>query len=218
MILEQTLLTHVWGLCTNRKVRVSKRTANLRLAQLKSNSLYWHTTIWLLVLKSSSLPIKFAVRTENLSQWDQVPLSPLNLAARSDYCPIFWHRYFWGRGHWNKPFYVDLECHSNLPWPWTSAIFKSKAITYDYGLHIVDAANITHHLKFENFNELIPTSITELFSNLMYSIALVFFGIVILFLCYKLYMFYSKKIHSKLQSALPQWDQSGKNVQRLKII
>jgi len=29
----------------------------------------------------------------------------------------------------------------------------------DYGLHIVDTADIAHHLKFKNFNEPIPTSI-----------------------------------------------------------
>ena len=73
----------------------------------------------------------------------------------------------------------------------------------DYGLHIVDAADIAHHLKFENFNDPIPTSITDLFSNPMHSISLVFFAIVILFLCYKLYMLYRKKIHDKLKATLP---------------
>jgi hypothetical protein len=73
----------------------------------------------------------------------------------------------------------------------------------DYGLHIGDAANNAHHLKFENFNDPIPTSITDLFSNPMHSITLVFFGIFILYLCYKLYMLNRKKINAKLQSALP---------------
>jgi hypothetical protein len=68
----------------------------------------------------------------------------------------------------------------------------------DYGLHIVDAADIAHHLKFENFNDPIPTSITDLFTNPMHSISLVFFAIAILFLCYKLYKLYRKKIHEKL--------------------
>ncbi len=72
----------------------------------------------------------------------------------------------------------------------------------DYGLHIVDAADIAHHLKFENFNDPIPTSITDLFTNLMHSISLVFFAIVILFLCYKLYKLYRKKINYKLKSTL----------------
>ena len=27
----------------------------------------------------------------------------------------------------------------------------------DYGLHVVEAADITHHLKFNSFNEAIPT-------------------------------------------------------------
>jgi hypothetical protein len=73
----------------------------------------------------------------------------------------------------------------------------------DYGLHIVDAADIAHHLKFENFNDPIPTSITDLFSNPMHSITLILIGIFILYLCYKLYMLYRKKIHDKLKATLP---------------
>jgi len=73
----------------------------------------------------------------------------------------------------------------------------------DYGLHIVDAADIAHHLKFENFNEPIPTSITDLFTNPMHSITLLLIGLLILFVCYELYMLYSKKIHAKLQATLP---------------
>jgi len=69
----------------------------------------------------------------------------------------------------------------------------------DYGLHIVDAADIAHHLKFENFND----PITDLFTNLMHSITLILIGIFILHLCYKLYMMYRKKIHDKLKSTLP---------------
>jgi hypothetical protein len=79
------------------------------------------------------------------------------------------------------------------------------SILNDYGLHFVDAADISHHLKFENFNEPIPNSITDLFSNPMHnSITLVFFGIVILFLCYKMYKLYRKKIHDKLKLTLPK--------------
>ena len=44
----------------------------------------------------------------------------------------------------------------------------------DYGLHIVDAADIAHHLKFENFNEPIPLSISNLFTNPMYIVTIVF--------------------------------------------
>ncbi len=73
----------------------------------------------------------------------------------------------------------------------------------DYGLHIVDAADIAHHLKFEKFNDPIPTSITDLFTNLMHSITLILICIFILYLCYKLYMMYCKKIHDKLKSTLP---------------
>jgi hypothetical protein len=37
----------------------------------------------------------------------------------------------------------------------------------------------------------------------MHSISLVFFGIVILFLCYKMHKLYRKKIHDKLKATLP---------------
>jgi hypothetical protein len=54
---------------------------------------------------------------------------------------------------------MDLEWHT-----------KAMQLLNDYGLHNVDAADITHHLKFENFNDPIPTSITDLFTNPMHSI------------------------------------------------
>jgi hypothetical protein len=102
---------------------------------------------------------------------------------------------------------------THFTWTWNATQISpdlqpqqfSKAIQLlnDYRLHIVDAADIAHHFKFENFNEPIPTSITDLFSNPMHSITLVFFGIVILFLCYKLYKLYLKKIDDKLKSTLP---------------
>jgi len=87
---------------------------------------------------------------------------------------------------------------THFSWSWNATqIFPdlqpqqfSKAIQSlnHYGLHIVDAADITHHLKFENFNDPVPTSITDLFSNPMHSITLIFLGIFILYLCYKVYM------------------------------
>ena len=96
---------------------------------------------------------------------------------------------------WNATqIFPDLEPHQ---------FSKAMQSLNDYGLHIVDAADIAHHLKFENFNDPVPTSITDLFTNPMHSISLVFFAIVILFLCYKLYKLYRKKIHDKLKSTLP---------------
>jgi len=96
-------------------------------------------------------------------------------------------------------------------WTWnTTQIFPdlqpqqfSKAIQSlnNYVLHIVDAADIAHHLKFEN--DPVPSSITNLFTNPMHNITMVFLGLFILYLCCKLYMLYRKKIHDKLQSALP---------------
>jgi len=81
----------------------------------------------------------------------------------------------------------------------------SKAIKSfnDYGLHIVDAADIAHHLKFKNFKEPIPISITDLFTNPMHNVTLILVGILVIFVCYKLYMMYRKKIHDKFQFALP---------------
>jgi len=102
---------------------------------------------------------------------------------------------------------------THFSWTWNaSQIFPdlepqqfSKAMQSlnDYGLHIIYAADIAHHLKFENFDETIPTSITDLFTNPMHSISLAFFGIVILLLCYKFYKLYCKKIHDKLKATLP---------------
>jgi hypothetical protein len=62
----------------------------------------------------------------------------------------------------------------------------------DYGLHIVDAADITHHLKFENFNEPVPLSISNLFLNPMHTVTIVFASIMILYFLYKLYAMYCK--------------------------
>jgi len=80
---------------------------------------------------------------------------------------------------------------THFSWTWNATqIFPdlqpqqfSKAIQSlnDYGLHIVDAADIAHRLRFENFNDRVPTSITDLFSNPMHSITLIFLGIFILY-------------------------------------
>ena len=73
----------------------------------------------------------------------------------------------------------------------------------DYGLHIVDATDIAHHLKFENFNEPTPLSIANLFSNPMHYVTLVFAGCFILYLVYRVYLKYRKIIDSKLKATLP---------------
>jgi hypothetical protein len=66
MILEQTLLKHVWVLCICEKLRVFKRTANLKLEQTRSKSLCCHTANGQWPLKDSSLPTRFAAKTESL--------------------------------------------------------------------------------------------------------------------------------------------------------
>jgi len=73
----------------------------------------------------------------------------------------------------------------------------------NYGLHIADTANIAHYLKFENFNDPIPTSFSDLFTNPVHSVTLIILGILMLNLCYKLYILYCEKIHAKLQLAFP---------------
>ena len=74
----------------------------------------------------------------------------------------------------------------------------------DYGLHIVDAADIAHHLKFENFNEPIPLSISNLFSNPMHIIILVVSSIMLIYFVYRLYLLYRKRIHMALKATLPE--------------
>ena len=69
----------------------------------------------------------------------------------------------------------------------------------DYGLHIVDAADIAHHLKFENFNEPVPLSISNLFSNPMHTVTIVLASIMILCLLYKLYVTYCNPLSEILK-------------------
>ena len=70
----------------------------------------------------------------------------------------------------------------------------------DYGLHIVDAADIAHHLKFENFNEPIPLSISNLLTNPMHIVTIVISSFMILYCIYRLYMLYQKRINSTLKA------------------
>jgi hypothetical protein len=58
----------------------------------------------------------------------------------------------------------------------------------DYSLHIVAAADIAHHLKFDNYNDIVSLSISNLFSNPMHTITIAFAAIVILYLLYTLYI------------------------------
>ena len=70
----------------------------------------------------------------------------------------------------------------------------------DYGLHIVDAADIAHHLKFANFNEPIPFDIAQVFSNPMHYVTIVLSAIIILYFLYKIFQNY---IHKQLKAKLP---------------
>jgi hypothetical protein len=71
----------------------------------------------------------------------------------------------------------------------------------DYGLHIVDAAYIAHHLKFANFNEPIPWDIAQVFNNPMHIVTVVISFIIIQFLVYKLFQAW---IHKFLKAKLPK--------------
>ena len=73
----------------------------------------------------------------------------------------------------------------------------------DYGLHIVDAADIAHHHKFENFNEPVPLSISNLFSNPIHIVTIVFASIMILYFLYQLYVLYQKHINLTLKATIP---------------
>ena len=70
----------------------------------------------------------------------------------------------------------------------------------DYGLHIVDAVDIAHHLKFENFNEPVPLSISNLFSNPMHTVTIVLASIMVLCVLYKIYAMYCKPITEVLKA------------------
>ena len=36
---------------------------------------------------------------------------------------------------------------------------------HNYSLHVVEASDIIHHFKFDNFDSTVPDSITKLFTN-----------------------------------------------------
>ncbi len=71
----------------------------------------------------------------------------------------------------------------------------------DYGLHILDAANIAHHLKFPNFNKPSPWDIAQVFNNPMHIVAIEISCVIILFLVYKLFQAW---IHKFLKPKLPK--------------
>ena len=71
----------------------------------------------------------------------------------------------------------------------------------DYGLHIVDASDIAHHLKFSNFNEPIPFEIAQLFNNPMHYVTIILSGIMIVYFVYKIFQNY---LHKYLKAKLPK--------------
>ncbi len=98
---------------------------------------------------------------------DQAPLLPLNLDARSDYIPTFWQPTLSRKRSLKLPIFLGPGIFPDFK---SQQFSKAMQSLNDNGPHIVDAADIAHHLKFENFNEPIPTSITDLFTNRMHSI------------------------------------------------
>ena len=104
---------------------------------------------------------------------------------------------------------VEIE-PTYFTWNWNaSQIFPDLAPTQfseamqslqDYGLHIVDASDIAHHLKFSNFNEPIPFEISQMFNNPMHYATIVLSAIIIIYFVYKLFQNY---IHKLLKAKLP---------------
>jgi hypothetical protein len=73
----------------------------------------------------------------------------------------------------------------------------------DYGLHIVDAADIAHHLKFANFNDPTPKNISELFANPLHYLSIIVVFIVIVISTYLIYQNCKPRIHEQLKATLP---------------
>ena len=104
---------------------------------------------------------------------------------------------------------VEIE-PTYFTWNWNaSQIFPDLAPTQfsqamqslkDYGLHIVDAADIAHHLKFANFDGPVPFEISQLFSNPMHYITIIIAIIIIVYFAYKLFQNF---IHKTLKAKLP---------------
>jgi hypothetical protein len=64
----------------------------------------------------------------------------------------------------------------------------------DFGLHIVDAADIAHHLKFVNFTDPTPQDISDLFKNPLHYVTMI---IVFIMICTVLYIIYTRCIKGK---------------------
>jgi len=207
IILEETLLKHVWGLCTYSKVRVFKKNCKFEITAAKEQVFRLAHNIWAIATQK-----QFTTHQVCGKNRKPVTVGPGTTITLEPGCKIRIQSHILTA----NTFEEEVIETTHFSWTWNaSQIFPdlepqqfSQAMQYlnDYGLHIVDAADIAHHLRFENFNEPISTSITDLFTNWMHSISLVLFGVVILFLCYKLYKLYPKKIHDKPKSTLPQWD------------
>jgi hypothetical protein len=90
---------------------------------------------------------------------------------------------------------IDVE-PTYFTWNWNaSQIFPDLAPSQfsqamqslrDFGLHIVDAADIAHYLKFNNFNQPVPFEISSIFYNPMHIVTVVISIIIIIYLMYKL--------------------------------
>jgi hypothetical protein len=92
---------------------------------------------------------------------------------------------------------------THFTWTWNaSQIFpalKENEFAYalqslrDYGLHVVDAADIAHHLKFSNFQDSIPSDITNLMTNPFNYMTTIIVFIIIGIILYVLYKCYSAR-------------------------
>ena len=97
--------------------------------------------------------------------------------------------------NWNaSAIFPDLEQHQ---------FSKAMQSLQDYGLHIVDAADIAHHLKFSNFNQPIPQDIAAIFSNPFHSVTVIIAIIICVLVVYSMYNCYKTQILSKINKAMP---------------
>ena len=82
-----------------------------------------------------------------------------------------------------------------------SQVFATMQSLHDYSLHVVEASDIIHHLKFDNFNANILDSITKLFTNPLNYVSLILGSLAVCVALYFLYQCYCKQ--SRYQAPQP---------------
>jgi hypothetical protein len=104
-----------------------------------------------------------------------------------------------------EPTYFNWSWNASMIFPAMEPHQFSQAMQslQEYGLHIVDAADIAHHLKFANFNDPTPQSISDHFRNPLHYVTMAVVGIMICVILYIIYTRYTHSIQTKLHTVLP---------------